>query len=163
MARINSIAMMKWWYILGLGLFSWFGTAVAQQIPTLDFFHGRECPHCQNEKKWFPTLKQAYPDIVINEYEVWHDPANQALMQKRLSDLGQEAGGVPTNIIADTVITGFRPEVILATLAEVYGPPAVDLTTIEPNSFEETNYTWLLIVLASLVVGGIVAFGGKKS
>ena len=78
---------------------SWlyFGQVSAQQIPTLDFFHGRECPHCQNEKKWFPVLKQAYPDIVINEYEVWHDVGNQALMRKRLADLDIDSNSVPTS------------------------------------------------------------------
>lgn len=155
---------MKHLALLVLGVWSLTGTVWAQAIPTLDFFHGRECPHCQNEKKWFPTLKQAYPDIVINEYEVWHDPANQALMQQRLQDIGKESTGVPTNIIKDDVVTGFSAEGILATLEKHYGPPAVDVSTLETsNGGGASDLTWLWIVLAGLVVGGVVAFGGKKS
>ncbi len=148
---------------LGLGLVSL--TALAQQIPTLDFFHGRECPHCQNEKKWFPTLKQAYPDIVINEYEVWHDTENQALWAERLAELGETPSGVPSNIIGDVHITGFAPTAILAALEGKYGPPAVDVTTI---TAEEAEPEGLDLVLILIVFGGIglaagLAFLGKKS
>ena len=92
---------MKKCWIFGLGLLIWSGVVSAQAIPTLDFFHGRECPHCQNQKKWFPELKKAYPDIVINEYEVWHDVANQALWAERLAEFDQEPRSVPTNITSD--------------------------------------------------------------
>lgn len=147
-----------------LALFVFVGSALAQQIPTLDFFHGRECPHCQNEKKWFPELKKAYPDIVINEYEVWHDAANQALMNERLDALGAESNGVPTNIIGNEVVTGFVPDAILAILEKNYGPPALGLqSSVEPETREAADFTWLLIVLGGLVLAGAVAFAGKKS
>lgn len=140
-------------------------TALAQQIPTLDFFHGRECPHCHNEKKWFPTLKQAYPDIVINEYEVWHDTENQALWAERLAELGETPSGVPSNIIGDVHITGFAPTAILGALEAKYGPPAVDVTTI---TIEEEEREGLDLVLILIVLGGVglavgLAFFGKKS
>lgn len=131
---IFSIEAMKWILVLFFGMSSWLYGAEAQKIPTLDFFHGRECPHCQNEKAWFPTLKQAYPDIVINEYEVWHEPANQVLWAQRLAEFDMEPSGVPTNIIGDEVITGFAPEQIVAALEATYGAPAVDiLATPEPQ------------------------------
>ena len=152
--------------LIALGLlWSGIGMVSAQAIPTLEFFHGRECPHCQNEKKWFPELKRAYPDLIIKEYEVWHDAENQALMQKRLSELDREAGGVPTNIIGNQVIVGFLPEQILATLEELYGPPAVaiDAAAGPASDSEETDYTWLWIVFGALLLGGVVAFAGKKS
>lgn len=113
--------------------------ASAQQIPTLDFFHGRECPHCHKEKEWFPTLKKAYPDIVINEYEVWHNRENALLAEARLKELGHKFTGVPANIIGgQEVVVGFRSEAILAALEKVYGPsetPKEDLVSEEKPSF----------------------------
>jgi hypothetical protein len=114
--------MKKLLLALGCVLFFWQGVD-AQRIPVLDFFHGRECPHCIRQKKWFPELKEAYPDIQINEYEVWHDPANAELARQRLRDLGTEFSGVPANVIGEDVIVGFSKNRILSTLEKYYGPP----------------------------------------
>lgn len=137
----------------------------AQQIPTLDFFHGRECPHCQNEKKWFPTLRTAYPDIIINEYEVWHDTDNQALWAERLAEMGETPSGVPSNVIGDRHVVGFSPERILAAMEEQYGPPAVDVSTIAVEETAEPaglDYILIAIVLGGVALAGGIAFLGKK-
>ena len=137
----------------------------AQQIPTLDFFQGRECPHCQNQKKWLPTLRLAYPDIVINEYEVWHDTENQAIWAARLAEIGETPSGVPSNIIGDTHITGFSPARIVAALEANYGPPAVDILAMEVEEAEPEglDLVLILIVLGGLGLAGGIAFFGKKS
>lgn len=144
-------------------------TALAQQIPTLDFFHGRECPHCHAEKAWFPTLKQAYPDIVINQHEVWHDAENQALWAERLSALGETPSGVPSNVIGDVQVVGFVPTAILAVLEDKYGPPAVDTTTITTESTTSKpaskglDLGFILIVLGGIGLAAGIVFFGKKS
>lgn len=137
----------------------------AQQIPTLDFFHGRECPHCQNEKKWFPTLRAAYPDVVINEYEVWHDTENQALWADRLAEIGETPSGVPSNVIGDLHVVGFSPERILAAMEEKFGPPAVDVSTLTVEAEAEPaglDYILIAIVLGGVALAGGIAFLGKK-
>jgi len=157
---------MKKLILFSLGFVALFGGAFAQQIPTMEFFHGRECPHCQNQKKWFPTLKQAYPDLVIKEYEVWHDAENQALWAKRMADFDRSPSAVPTNIIGNTVVQGFSPEQILTAMAANFGPPAVDVSAASagPGGSSSTkDYTWLWIVLVGLVVGCGIAFVGRKS
>jgi hypothetical protein len=140
-------------------------TGFAQQIPTMDFFHGQECPHCQNQRKWLPTLRAAYPDIVINEYEVWHDTDNQALWAARLAEIGETPSGVPSNVIGDQLITGFAPDAILAAMEAKYGPPAVDVSTIEIAEEDSAalDLTLILIVLGGLGIAGAFAFLGKKS
>lgn len=152
-------------FLVVFGLFTLIFSVSAQQIPTLDFFHGRECPHCQNQQKWFPTLKKAYPDIVINEYEVWHDGENQALWATRLAEIGEAPSGVPSNIIGAQLVTGFAPDRILEALAAAYGPPAVDITSLE--AIEEDS-EGLDLILIAIVLGGMalaagIAFLGKKS
>lgn len=111
--------------VLCLGFASVVTSLQAQRIPTLTFFHGATCPHCHNEKKWFPELKQMYPDLQINEYEVWNNPENKALFEARMRELGQEAGGVPTNVIGEEVIVGFNKSAILAAMEKNYGAPVV--------------------------------------
>jgi len=113
--------------ILGLALLvgMWGGTSFAQQIQTMDFFYGAECPHCHDEMKWFPELEKMYPDLQINKYEVWHDAENKLIFDIKMKELGQRAGGVPTNIIGKDLIVGFNPDAILAALQKNYGPPSV--------------------------------------
>lgn len=157
--------LLKYAFLSFLGFAMLPLTTFSQQIPTLDFFHGRECPHCHDEKKWFPTLKLAYPDIVINEYEVWHDANNQVLWAERLAALDLAPSGVPSNIIGNQHVVGFSPDNILAALELKYGPPAVDVRAIEPTEEEAAalDMTLILIVLAGLGIAGGFAFLGKKS
>lgn len=135
----------------------------AQQAPVMEFYHGAECPHCHAEKKWFPTLLSYYPDLVIEEYEVWHAPENQKKMQARLKELGKTSGGVPTNIIGDSVIVGFNPEGILAALEANYGPPygegidniEQDLKENNPNAWKRfLEYSWPLMSFMLGLVDG---------
>ncbi len=141
------------------------GVVMAQQIPVLDFFHGRECPHCHEEKEWFATLKQMYPDIQINEYEVWHDVANQKIWTERMQALDMSPSGVPTNIIGDEVVVGFVPDQILTLLEARYGPPlevdenVVVETTEEPKGM--SSKIVFIILGAALLIGGALFVGRK--
>ncbi len=140
--------------IITLGLSS---ITFAQKIPTLELYHGATCPHCHAEKAWFPELKKAYPDIQIQEYEVWNDAENRQRFQARMAELGLEAGGVPTNVIDGKVIVGFIPDAILDLLEASYGPPAVNIRKVEK---EETNSVSLWDKIVSFFKG---LFGGSES
>lgn len=98
----------------------------AQQIPSLDFFYGEECPHCHDEMEWFPALKKLYPDLIINKFEVWHNTENLILAKNTLKELGTKFSGVPTNVIAGAVVVGFDPEKMLEIFEAKYGPPQKD-------------------------------------
>lgn len=111
-------------------------TADAQKAPTLELFHGRDCPHCHAELDWLPELEALYPGLVIDKKEVWFNPANQAAFDKRMEGLGLEASGVPTNVIADEVVVGFDKDQILALMEKHYGKPAVAVKA-EKSWFEK--------------------------
>lgn len=141
--------------------------ALAQKIPVLDFFHGRECPHCQEEKSWFPTLKQMYPGIQINEYEVWHDVANQKLWGERLAAFDMTPSAVPTNIIGSEVVVGFSKGQILSLLEKNYGPPAiveaeVDVSQLESGDDDKNLKILFVLFGAAVLIGGAWFFGQKK-
>jgi len=95
----------------------------AQTAPVLEFFYGAECPHCHEEKKWFPTLKKLYPSLEIREYEVWHNTKNKKIWERRMAELNKKPSGVPTNIFEDEVLVGFDKKKILEILKQKLGPP----------------------------------------
>jgi len=134
--------------ILGLALLvgMWSGTTSAQQIPTMEFFYGAECPYCHDEMKWFPELKEMYPDLEIKQYEVWHNVENKILWGHRMKEMGTKATNVPTNIIGNDIIVGFNSEAILASLEKHFGPPAVERKNVpkgESQAWKKyLEYSW---------------------
>lgn len=150
-------------------LFSFFAfnATEAQKIPTLDFFHGRECPHCQEEKAWLPVLKQMYPTLVVNEYEVWHDTANQKLWGDRLAEFGMAPSAVPTNILEGEVVVGFNKDRLLAIMSENYGAPEIEESSIvvaeDPGAGAEKTKKIIFVIFGALIlVGAVFMFSPKK-
>lgn len=136
----------------------------AQQIPKMEFYHGAECPHCHEEKKFFPTLKQMYPDLQIETFEIWHNPENKLKAEKRMAELGQKLEGVPTNIIANEVVVGFQKEKILELLQKHYGAPQSVTDTPLEHEPEESSLSKIIIglVLAGVLIGTGLFFGRKN-
>ncbi len=78
---------------------------------TLVLFHGEGCPHCAAERDFLMQLRQEYPDLVVEEHEVWNDAENLALLEATATRLGFEATGVPVTVIGERVWIGFNAEV----------------------------------------------------
>ena len=74
---------------------------------TLYLFHGDGCPHCQDEMEYLKTIEKKYDYLKIEKYEVWYDEENSELLKKVQDVYEISSKGVPTNIIGNTVITGF--------------------------------------------------------
>lgn len=74
----------------------------------LYLFYGKECPHCEEERKWLEVIKEDYKDYLnVYEFEVWHDDNNKELMKKVGEEFGYDAKSVPFNIIGDYYSTGY--------------------------------------------------------
>ena len=150
--------MKKLFIVFGFFLLAVTNIVFAQAIPVLEMFHGRECPNCQDQMKWLPTLEKMYPGIEIKKYEVWHDPANPILAKTRLAKLGETFTGVPTNIIEGDVVVGFQPEKILELMEKHFGPPQkIQFSESEGGS----GWMWGLGLI--VIVGGGVLFYKKKN
>jgi glutaredoxin len=65
------------------------------------------CPHCASERAWLEELALAYPQLRIEQYEVWNDEANREVLDRYAADLGFEPTGVPVTIVGDRVWIGF--------------------------------------------------------
>ena len=74
----------------------------------LYLFHGRECPHCEEARKWLNSIKDEYSDKVNYYYfEVWHDEDNAKIMKQVQNEFSITQDGVPLMIIGDKYFVGF--------------------------------------------------------
>jgi glutaredoxin len=71
------------------------------------FFWGKGCPHCAEEKQFLNELKQQYPFLEIQDYEVWYDKENAALLVKMAEAYKLTTSGVPVTFIGKQGIVGF--------------------------------------------------------
>lgn len=108
---------------------------VQDSSATLILFHGEGCPHCAAERTWLEQLALEYPTMQVEQYEVWNDEANRALLARYAQDLGFEPSGVPVTIVGDQVWIGFSEPIAAQIEAAVgaavgavpdAGPPADD-------------------------------------
>ncbi len=96
----------------------------AQRIPTIEIFHGNGCPHCAQELDWIESeLKPMYPDLKVLEYEVWFHPENKTLWENRMKKFNLKPQAVPTNIVGNQVLVGFKKEALLAEMKKNFGEP----------------------------------------
>jgi thiol-disulfide isomerase/thioredoxin len=65
---------------------------MTQKGERLIWFWGRECPHCKQIR---PTVERLEEEIgqKLDHLEVWHDQANQALMQEYGDAISDACGG----------------------------------------------------------------------
>lgn len=74
----------------------------------LTLYYGQGCPHCAAEREYLATeLSPAYPDLVVEEYEVWYDEANLERLLAAAEEYGFEPSGVPVTIVDGQVFIGF--------------------------------------------------------
>ena len=74
-------------------------------------FVGDGCPHCEEAKEWFESIKGQYGNkFVIEEYETWYNEENAELMSEIATKRGEifKATGVPYIIIGKKSWVGFN-------------------------------------------------------
>jgi thiol-disulfide isomerase/thioredoxin len=94
--------------LCALVLFCWAGQAFgeAQEITVL-FFWGDGCPHCAEEKVFLDDLKKGYPNLVIEDLEVWKNRENARAFKRAMERLGAGQVVVPVTVIANRIFYGF--------------------------------------------------------
>jgi glutaredoxin len=100
-----------------VGLLFMLGIEFAQAQSTLleqviiYIFWGEGCPHCRAEREFLTNLKANYPQLIVREYEVFHNEDNRQYLQQMLAEYGLEPSGVPTTFINDRYWVGFSDSV----------------------------------------------------
>ena len=97
---------------------------------TLLYFGADGCPYCAQMEVFLGDLEERFGDeLVIERHEVSGDPAARDRWVNEMAARGQEARGVPTAILEDTVWVGFdasigaRVEAAVAEEIEARAPP----------------------------------------
>ena len=84
------------------------GSKVNKNKVNLYLFHGRECPHCAEEKQWLKEIKKDYKDYLnVYEFEVWHDENNAKTLEVVKETFKTDARGVPFTVIGDNYYVGY--------------------------------------------------------
>jgi len=99
--------LIKYLFLLLFLLLPFKTLALEDDTITLYFFHGDGCPHCAEEEQFLVTLQEEYPELVIEEYEVWYNEENAGLLSQVEEAFSIKQSGVPTNVIGSTAITGY--------------------------------------------------------
>ncbi len=78
----------------------------------LYLFYGRECPHCEEERKWLKDIKEEYKEhLNVYEYEVWHNNENKNIMETVKKIYNENNDGVPFTVIGEKSYTGYSKSI----------------------------------------------------
>lgn len=78
----------------------------------LYLFHGRDCPHCAEEKVWLEDIKDKYKDSLnVYYYEVWYDFENATLLDKVKDKMDIDTNYVPVTIIGEKYYVGYSKSI----------------------------------------------------
>jgi cytochrome c biogenesis protein CcdA len=94
------------------------GLRIPQGIPTLPqtsgsagtvtayYFYGDGCTHCANIKPHLIALAAKYPNLELNQLEVYHNTTNQEILSQVQRSYNITTLGVPTLLIGNRVLVG---------------------------------------------------------
>ena len=101
-------------------------------------FWGEGCPYCRAELAFLTELKETYPQIIIREYEVYHNESHRLYLTQMLAEYNLEPSGVPTTFINNRYWIGFSENVasqieqtVAACLETVCTDPGVGIVPID--------------------------------
>ncbi len=80
---------------------------LASLEPKIYFFWGEGCPHCAKEKIFLEKLKEKYPEVKIEMFEVYYNKENAKFFNEMANAFGIKPMGVPTTFIDDKVWIGY--------------------------------------------------------
>jgi thiol-disulfide isomerase/thioredoxin len=107
--------------------------ARAAEPVTLEFYGTDTCPYCHQMALFLDDLEARYGDAVrVERYEVANDLAARDRWVTEMAARGQEASGVPTTMLGETVWVGFNEqvaaEVETAVVAAIEAAEAAEVT-----------------------------------
>ncbi len=102
-------------FIVFLFLFGSFNFAFSQtEKAQIYFFYSAICPHCAEEHEFLKELKNKYPEIEIEEYEVISNVENQKTLNEfyeKYQVPKGERGWVPVTFTSDKYFIGFNEQI----------------------------------------------------
>lgn len=82
--------------------------AKAEEKINVYLFWGDGCPHCEEAKKFFSSIKDEYGKYYeLVDYEVWGNADNNNLMEDVANRLKEQVSGVPYIVIGEKTFSGY--------------------------------------------------------
>lgn len=150
------------------------GPGKEQRALKIYFFWGNGCPHCAHEKEFLGELKKRYPDLIIESYEVWQNPANAGFFSQMTRSAGIKSTGVPVTFIDKEVFVGFSEKegaaierAVLRCLGQQCMDPADRLMQPMEQKTEETlelpligviDQSRVSLPMITVILGGLDSF-----
>ncbi len=133
--QLDASRLRRWLFVATAGLFALLAVALparGEDPVTLLYFGADGCPYCAEMEVFLDDLEERFgDDLVVERHEVSDDPAARDRWIEEMAARGEEARGVPTTILDETVCVGFDASIgarVEATVAaEIEGrasPPA---------------------------------------
>ncbi len=72
------------------------------------YFWGDGCPVCVQQRAFLDRLEERYPEVIVQEFEVWYDADNRAVLQAFADAFGRQVTGVPVTFIGEDSWIGFN-------------------------------------------------------
>jgi thiol-disulfide isomerase/thioredoxin len=78
---------------------------------TLILFYSDSCPHCHNQMRWMSRVREEFPDIAFEEFEIQvsNDQENRAYFAAVMDAFDSNTNGWPRTVIGDRLFIGFDP------------------------------------------------------
>ncbi|MFN2251493.1 MAG: hypothetical protein ACK2UL_06205 [Anaerolineae bacterium] len=138
------------------------GEAETAQAPVVVYFYyGAECQHCADERPILAGLQSKYPDLVVEEFETWHDSEGRAQLKQHAEELGFTPSGTPVTILYDNYWVGFdrttARQITDAVDAVMSGQEfsRADEAIVEVPLIGEVDVASSSLVVSALVIGFI--------
>ena len=136
--------------------------SLAQQSPVkIDFFYSAICPHCAKEHEFLKELKNKYPEIEIEEYEVISNQENQKILQdfyEKYKVPERERGYVPVTFTPTKYFIGFNEQIgaeIESCIRECLGTTAPLPQKIKIPIFGEIDISKMSLPLLTVTLGAM--------
>lgn len=149
-------------------------TLTGQNAVKIYFFWGEGCPHCAHEKVFLEEIKKRHPQLIIDSFEVWRNPANARYFSQMTRSAGIKSTGVPVTFIDRRVFVGFSDrekaemeKTIQACLEQQCIDPSEWLTrdmkqeiekTIELPFFGVIDQSRVSLPMITVILGGLDSF-----
>jgi len=148
-----------------LSLFAWTSFVLAEDPVEINFFYSAICPHCKAEKEFLETIKEKYPEVRVNEYEVIQNQNNQEVLKgfyERYKVPEGERGWVPVTFTPTKHFIGFNDQVaqdIENCLKEcVGGEGGSTASMIKLPFFGEIDLSEMSLPILAITLGALDGF-----
>lgn len=132
-------------------------------INNIVIFYGQGCPHCEELLTFLDSIKQDYPNILIEKYEVYFNQSNRELLENVSNKYNTTIKGVPMSFINNISIVGVSDSVKEKIIKEFkycsnnncINPLTNNLNENNNNSNKnnliDNNLTIMAIIIAAIV------------